>query len=392
MSPVSRRGTPVTASAVAISLVVVASVAVVSTPAAAAAVVSTPAAAAVVSTPAVATTPAVQTARAFATAPAFETVDVDTTARLEAALAAARPGQTIRLAAGTYDGAFLARTPGTADAPITVTGPPEAVLTNPAPSGSAPACPVPTPGWDPGYGLWLVGAAHWHLVGFTVADAKKGIVIDGSRNVTVDGVHVHHTGDEGVHFRRSSADGVIRNSRVDHTGLAQPGYGEAVYIGSARSNWDCHGASSGVDRSDRVQVLDNRFGPHVTAEHIDAKEGTVGGVIRGNTFDGRGISGQNSADSWVDLKGSGYVVEDNTGTYAPPGTFANGYETHHPVAGSGCGNVWRRNASDLGGVGRWAVNVTSTSKCAGNPNVVYASNTVTGATRGLTTIAVTPDP
>jgi hypothetical protein len=34
--------------------------------------------------------------------------------------------------------------------------------------------------------------------------------------------------------------------------------------------------------------------------------------------------------------------------------------------------------------------VTSTSKCAGNPNVVHASNTVTRAAGGLTDIAVTP--
>ena len=70
--------------------------------------------------------------------------------------------------------------------------------------------------------------------------------------------------------------------------------------------------------------------------------------------------------------------------------FANGYETHNASAGSGCGNVWRDNVSDLGGAGGWAINVTSTSKCAGNLNVVYASNTVTGATRGLTNVAITP--
>ena len=207
--------------------------------------------------------------------------------------------------------------------------------------------------------------------------------------MTIDGLYVHHIGDEGVHFRRSSSDGVIRNSTVEYTGTVQPAYGEGVYLGSANSNWACHGNSGGVDRSDRVQVLDNHIGPYVAAEHIDVKEGTVDGVIRGNTFDGRGIAGQNSADSWVDVKGTGYLIQGNTGTFAPPGTFANGYETHNPVAGSGCGNVWRDNVSDLGGVGRYAVNVTSTSKCAGNLNVVYTSNRVTNATGGLTNISAT---
>jgi len=322
------------------------------------------------------------------------TVDVATTAALQSALAGAQPGQTIRLAAGTYRGAFLAQRVGTAAAPITLTGPASAILVNDGPSGSGPSCPVPTAGWDPGYGLWLFDAPYWNLNGFTVADSKKGIVLDNSHHVSIAGVYVHHVEDEAVHFRRSSADGVIRDSRIEHTGLVQPGFGEGVYIGSAGSNWACHGNSGGVDRSDRVQVLNNRIGPNVAAEGIDVKEGTHNGLIRGNTFDGRGLSGQNSADSWVDVKGIGYLIEGNTGTFTIPATFVNGYETHNPTTtpslGNGCGNTWRSNSSNLGGVGQYAIRITSTSKCTGNPNVVYASNTVTNATIGLTNIAVTP--
>ena len=322
--------------------------------------------------------------------PSNSLVDVGTAAELSAALTAARPGQTIRLAPGTYHGAFLGRAVGTAAAPIAVTGPATAILTNPEPSGTNPGCSVPAAGFDPGYGLWLYGAAHWKLSGFTVTGAAKGIMIDASPHVTVDGVHVHDIGDEGVHFRRSSADGIIRNSRIERTGTAQPQYGEGIYLGSATSNWSCYGNTAGIDASDRIQVLDNRVGPDVAAEHVDVKEGTTGGVIRGNIWNGQGIAGRNSADSWLDVKGSGYLIEHNTGTFRAPGVFANGYETHHPTAGAGCGNTWRDNHSDLGGTGRWAINVTSTSKCAGNLNVVHASNTVTGATGGLTNIAVTP--
>ncbi|MFD7659336.1 cellulose binding domain-containing protein [Actinosynnema sp. NPDC059797] len=329
------------------------------------------------------------------TAPAGSTtVDVATAEQLRAALAAAAPGVTIRMAPGVYRGSFTATSPGTAAAPITLTGPADAVLVNDGPSGSGPACPAPTPGWDPGYGLWLHGAPHWNLVGFTVRESKKGIVVDASPHTVVDGVRVHHVDEEAVHFRRSSSDSVLRGSVISHTGLAQPGYGEGVYIGSAGSNWDCHGNTGGVDRSDRVRVLGNHVGPHVTAEAVDVKEGTSGGVVRGNTFDGTGLSGQNSADSWVDVKGVGYLIEDNTGTFAAPGTFANGYETHNPVttppSPNGCGNTWRGNRSDLGGVGRYAIRITSTSKCAGLPNVVHASNTATRAVDGLTNVPVTP--
>ncbi len=317
-------------------------------------------------------------------------VEVSSAAQLSAALAGARPGQTIRLAPGTYAGAFLGRRPGTAQAPITVTGPPTAIITNPGAAGTNPGCSVPADGFNPGYGFWLYGAPWWRLTGFTVANVSKGIMIDASAHVTIDGVQVRDIGDEGVHFRRSSADGVIQNSRIFNTGLRQPQYGEGIYLGSANSNWSCYGSTNGVDASDRILVLNNRVGPNVAAEHVDVKEGTTGGVIRGNTWNGQGIAGQNSADSWLDVKGSNYLIEGNTGTFTAPGVFANGYETHHPTAGSGCGNVWRDNVSDLGGAGGWAINVTSTSKCAGNLNVVYASNTVTAATRGLTNVAVTP--
>ncbi|GAB3921422.1 hypothetical protein GCM10029976_008450 [Kribbella albertanoniae] len=321
-------------------------------------------------------------------------VDVSTAAQLQAALANAQAGQTIRLAAGQYRGSFLTQRAGTASAPITLTGPSSAVLINDGPSGTAPSCPAPTAGWDSGYGLWLFGAPYWKLTGFTVQESKKGIVLDNSHHVTIDGVSVHHTDEEAVHFRRSSADGVIKNSTITDAGLVQKGYGEGVYLGSAGSNWGCHGNSGGVDKSDRVQVLDNQLGPNIAAEAIDVKEGTTGGVIRGNTFNGRGISGENSADSWVDVKGFDYVIENNTGTFSSPGTFANGYETHNPSTTpsfpNGCGNVWRNNASDLGGTGKYAIYISSVSKCSADPNVVYSSNTVQNAQTGLTNIPITP--
>jgi Periplasmic copper-binding protein (NosD) len=322
------------------------------------------------------------------------TVPVSTADQLKAALANAKPGDTISLASGTYRGSFVTQKAGTASNPITLTGPSSAVLINDGPSGEPPSCPVPTAGWDSGYGLWLYNAPYWNIKGITVAESKKGIILDNSHHVTIDGVTVRRTDEEGVHFRRSSADGVLRNSTITDTGVVTKDYGEGVYIGSANSNWKCHGNTGGADRSDRVQVIGNRIGPNVAAEHIDVKEGTQGGLISGNTFNGTGISGANSADSWIDVKGFGYRIENNTGTFASPGTFKNGYETHNPGTRpsfeNGCGNVWRGNRSDLGDVGEYAVYVVSTSKCKANPNVVHASNTVTRAKKGLTNVPVTP--
>jgi hypothetical protein len=195
-----------------------------------------------------------------------------------------------------------------------------------------------------------------------------------------------------VHFRTSSTDNVLQNATVHDTGRNQPGFGEGLYFGSAQSNWSKYGENGGTgpDRSDRNQALNNHFGPNVAAEHIDIKEGTVGGSVRGNTFDGRGISGANFADSWIDVKGSGYTLAGNHGTDSGGGALLDGYQVHQIVAGAGCGNAFQGNDSDLGGGAGYAINVTDQSSCGADPNVVYASNTVANAGKGLTNIPVTP--
>jgi len=320
------------------------------------------------------------------------TVHVSTTPQLTAALADARPGDTITLAAGGYDGAFYATTSGTASAPITLTGPATAVLSNRG-GGCDPHVPASPGGISYcGYGLHLNRVAYWKVKGLTVADAAKGIVLDGASHNLIDGVDVHGTGDEGVHFRTSSSDNVLANATVHDTGRSQPGFGEGLYFGSAQSNWSKYGENGGAgpDRSDRNQAVDNHFGPNVTAEHIDIKEGTVGGVVRGNTFDGRGISGDNFGDSWIDVKGSGYTLTGNHGTNAGGGALLDGYQVHQIVSGAGCGNTFRGNDSDLGGAAGYAINVTDQSNCSANPNLVYSSNTAANAGKGLTNIAVTP--
>ncbi|MEU5985929.1 right-handed parallel beta-helix repeat-containing protein [Streptomyces sp. NPDC047434] len=288
------------------------------------------------------------------------TIEVTTAAQLKTALAAARPGDTIHLADGTYTGNFKATVPGTSAARIVLTGSPRAVLT----AGG-------------GYGLHLNGASYWTVRGVTVTGGQKGIMADAANGVVIDGVTVHGLDMEGIHLRNSSRDGVIRNSRIYDTGNDGRGMGEGVYVGSA-------GGLS--DRSDNAQILGNTIGPDVGGEAVDIKEGTTGARIVGNTFDGRGLTGANFDDSWVDVKGNGVLVENNTGR----NTTNNGFETHTQQSGWGCGTVFRDNHADLtGAVGaqRLAINVTNRSGSC--PTTVHASNTVTGG-KGLTNIPVTP--
>ncbi|MEU9193539.1 right-handed parallel beta-helix repeat-containing protein [Streptomyces hundungensis] len=288
-------------------------------------------------------------------------INVATAAQLKSALTAARPGDTIKLADGTYSGNFKATTAGTTSARITLAGSSKAVLT----AGGR-------------YGLHLNGASYWTVQGLTVTGGQKGIVMDTAVGVVLDSVTVHGLTMEGVHFRKSSKNGLIRNSRIYDTGRDGSGMGEGVYVGTA-------GDLSG--RSDQVEIRDNTIGPGVGGENVDVKEGTTGTRIVGNHFDGSGLTNANFDDSWVDVKGNGVLVEGNTGVH----TLNNGYETHTQQSGWGCGTVFRANTSDLSdspGALRLAVNVTNYS-AATCPTTVYSSNTVTGG-KGLTNIPVTP--
>ncbi|MFC7306500.1 right-handed parallel beta-helix repeat-containing protein [Streptomyces monticola] len=299
-------------------------------------------------------------ALAAPSAAAEAVIDVSTAAQLKSALTAARAGDTIRLADGTYTGNFKTTTAARSDARITLTGTSKAVLT----AGG-------------GYGLHLDGAAYWTVQGITVTGGQKGIMIDAARGVVVDGVTVHGLDMEGVHFRKSSADGIIKNSRIHDTGNDGRGMGEGVYVGSANTL---------TDKSDRVQITGNTIGPGVGGENIDIKEGTTGARIVGNTFDGSGLTGANYDDSWVDIKGNDVLVENNKGTR----TTNNGYETRTQQPGWGCGTVFRGNTSDLtGATGPKQLAINATNHTPTCPTTVYASNTVT-AGKGLTNIPVTP--
>ncbi|MFE5207711.1 right-handed parallel beta-helix repeat-containing protein [Streptomyces sp. NPDC056600] len=288
--------------------------------------------------------------------PGGATVRVSDGGQLKTALAAAVPGQTIELADGSYSGNFKIAVRGTASAPITLTGSRAAVLTTPTGGGN---------------GIQLTSAPYWVIKGITVTGGQKGIMVDSSDHVVLDSVEVHHTTMEGIHFRTSSSFGVVRDSFIHHTGMSGNGMGEGVYVGTANTL---------ADASDHVRILDNRIGPAVGGENVDVKEGTTGGLISGNTFDGSGLTGANYDDSWVDIKGNGYTVENNRGV----NTTNDGFQTHSQDPGWGCGTIFRNNTADLTGATgstRYAIDITRYDP-SGCPVTVTADNRVVGG-RGL---------
>jgi hypothetical protein len=295
-------------------------------------------------------------------------VQVSTASQLSSALTKAVPGETIQLASGTYTGEFSPAVNGTAAAPITLTGPSTAILSGYSVSS--------------GYAVHLK-ASYWILSGFSVTTAQKGVVLDGADHDVLDGLHVNDIGDEGIHLRAFSSDDLVENSTVTNTGQYQAGYGEGIYIGSAQSNWGTYSGGQ-PDASNDDVIEGNTLGPGITAENIDVKEGTTGGTLEGNSFNATGEAGANSAVAWVDVKGNDYTVTGNTGIDA----YQQGILVEQLYPGFGCGNVFSHNTLDLGTATGYGFDVKDQSACSANPNIVYASNTVTGGA-GASTIPIT---
>lgn len=285
---------------------------------------------------------------------------VTTSSELHAALASAGPGDVIQIAPGTYVGEFVATTSGTPDRPITLCGSVDSVVDGGGPDG--------------GYTLHLDHASYWHLVGFTVTNGKKGVMADGTIGSIIEGLTVTRIGDEAIHLRNFSTDNVVTGNVIDTTGLRRERYGEGVYIGTAESNW-CDITACEPDRSDRNVVEGNTI-RNTTAEAVDIKEGTTGGVVRGNSFDGSGIT-EDRADSWVDVKGNDWIIEGNSGVDSP----LDGFQTHEVVDGWGTRNVFRGNSAVVNGPG------FGFALTPARDNVVTCDNTASGAGQGLSNVS-----
>ena len=293
------------------------------------------------------------------------TVAVDTAEELQSALDAATPGVVIALADGTYDGQFTAATGGTAQAPIWLCGSADAVLRGPGP--------------DDGIVLHLQQVSHWRLVGFTVREGQKGVMADGVTAGLIQDLTVTEIGDEAVHLRTASTGNVVRGLTISDTGLRREKFGEGIYIGSAESNW-CQISGCEPDRSDGNVIVANTISD-TTAESVDIKEGTTGGVVADNTFDGAGLSGD--ADSWVDVKGNGWLIQANRGTNSRGTTARSGFEVNVQAPGWGTGNTFDHNTADVSGDGYgYELRRPTDDPAAGNR--VLCTNTATGAAEGLT--------
>jgi hypothetical protein len=283
-------------------------------------------------------------------------------AELRAALETAEPGDVIRMADGVYPGAFTITRSGTQREPIFLCGSRNVVLD----------------GEDKvNYVLHVNGADWWRLLGFTVRNGRKGIVTDRARHDVLSGLLVTGTSEEAIHLRTFSSNNLVVGNTVRDTGNGEPRYGEGIYVGSAHNNW-CRYTGCKPDRSDRNAVVGNNIAD-TTAESIDIKEGTTGGVIAGNRLSGAGMT---DADSWIEVKGNGWRVERNTGRHSP----RDGIQTKVVYKGWGRRNVFRANRLVVNGPG-YGISIHREER---SENVVRCDNVAIRARKGLSNIPCGP--
>lgn len=230
-------------------------------------------------------------------------VSVSNSSELKSALSNAKAGDEIVLKAGTYiyDGTiskwvtFAGKADGTEDKPI--------ILRSEDPSNPAVIDGTTT---ESNYGLTITGD-WWTVQDIDVTNAAKGIIVDNSNHTNIINCHVYNIGGEAIHLRDGSSYCVVDNCNIHDIGKVSPGFGEGVYIGSAKSTtgykYEC----------DYNTVKNCKIGPFVGAECIDIKEYTTGTIIENCTFDAEGCSGENYTKAFVNIKGNDCILRYCTG-------------------------------------------------------------------------------
>lgn len=246
-------------------------------------------------------------------------------ASIQAAAERAKPGQTITVHPGEYREFIELRTDGTPDKPITLTGPPDAVLKPPK---------------DIDYGTIGVGASHIHITGLTISGLYDPDEPERAESYTpghlvtlntwaedsddyLEGLVVspHQIGNAGGALINSV---MIKDCTIGGFEVIGPAgaawlfddkeeghYGEFVYLGTAIDNRVDRGYEE-YDRTRNIRVhhIDNSAGyPH--AEFVDCKEGTSNITIEYCT-DAGGIQTEDSPfSSAINLEGFDCTVRWN---------------------------------------------------------------------------------
>lgn len=255
-------------------------------------------------------------------------IHVTNSAELQNALANAKAGDEIVLASNTYiyDGVvnqwrtFIGQADGTEKNPI--------ILRSEDPENPAIIDGTTTSSY---YGLTITGD-WWIVKDITVTNASKGIIIDNSNHTQLINCEVFNTGTEGIHIRDGSSYCTIDSCKIHDTGVVSAGYGEGIYIGSAKS-------TSEYDHICDYNTIKNcEIGSNVSAECIDIKEYTTGTVVENCIFDGKGCTGENYSKAFVNIKGNDCIIRNCIGYRNGCDKITRAFEQNNVVDG------WGQNA------------------------------------------------
>jgi len=238
------------------------------------------------------------------------TVTVTDTASANAAIAAAQPGASILLADGVYGPLVVNKKHGTAQDRISICGSRHAIV-RPFPD---------TTNMVDGVGVRVQESSFITVNGFTVENAQKGVALTSTSDSRVYGLRVMNTSQGGIYAQIGSSDNLIAANQISHTGLDQSipvsgvwhqdgRYGEGIYVGNSQGNDTCE-PNCAPDASDRNVIVWNTI-TDVTAEGIEAKEQSTGGLIYDNTVTFSSTH-QGAIYSALQVKGDGYLVYGNS--------------------------------------------------------------------------------
>lgn len=301
-------------------------------------------------------------------------------AAIQAAMINASAGTIITIAPGAYSGIRAA----SGDPRLDANGVPTGVFYSGASGtsgsrivlkGCDPANPPILQGPatnDGSYGIHLTGD-YWEIRDIKVTRAQKGIMIDNGNYNFIYKAEIYNVGDEGVHFRDGSSYNTLDNANIYDTGKYQAGYGEGAYVGSDEGAAYEHTVIGNTIRY-------TTFGPGITAEHIDIKEGADGTLVEYCTFNGTGISGANSADSFIDVKGVNSKIYNNTGSRNGNSSVVDAFQnrTHGSSYPTGTNNDFKNNIVHLDGVGYIVNAVGGSAKVKDNTRSDGSSNLYKG--------------
>lgn len=228
---------------------------------------------------------------------------------------------------------FMADNPGTASQKITI-------------RSESPSKKVTLKGDNQalGYVLYLNNAEHYAIQDVIVTFGGKGVMLDNSSYTTIKNVEIFDVGDEALHLRDATSYCVVESVYIHGTGKVQSSFGEGIYIGSDNSTWlegnatallssSADGVTGERGKLYRKNCHDNIIRKSkivdCQAEPFDVKEGTEYTIIEDCIIDASNVSGNNYADSHIDLKGNKAIVRGCTFTLtgANP-TFKQGVMTN----------------------------------------------------------------